>query len=329
MKSTLFLTGLFLCTLLLLASCGSPSSPEGGQSNDAYAIFTEAAQTAKAKGQELANITSTPPPTSISATTGVTSTLQVNPTSTGETLATQATTSVDDRAEFVRDVSIPDSTEIPPNGKFTKTWRLKNIGSTTWTTDYKVVFIGGDRMGAAEAIPLTEPVQPNQDVDISVELTAPDIPGTYTGYFNLQNQNGGNFGVGVGSIEAFWVEVVVSEDAQPFATSTPAFSPDVVTQVFLYVDAATANQCPHTFNLTGIITLSSPAQISYQLDVQSDKPGMEISLPDPVTTNLAAGSHTFTYQLNFTSDVKGTIYLHITSPGDHLSNPVNFSLACP
>lgn len=328
MKRPIFLAILILVAFLFLASCGSAST-EITQSDDPYAIFTQAAQTAKAKGQELTNITSTPPPTSISATSIITSTLQVGPTSTGEAATTQATSSVEDKAEFVRDVSIPDSTEIPPNGRFTKTWRLKNIGSTTWTTDYKVVFIGGDRMGAAEAIPLTEPVSPNQDVDISVDLTAPDAPGTYTGYFNLQNQNGGNFGVGVGSIEAFWVEVVVSEDAQPLATNTPSVSPDVVTQIFLYVDAANVNQCPHTYNLTGIITLSSPAQVSYQLDVQTDKPGIEISLPDPVTTNLGAGSHTFNYQLSFTSAIKGTIYLHITSPGDQLSNPVNFSLTCP
>ena len=48
-----------------------------------------------------------------------------------------------DMAQFVADVTIPDGTTLAPGATFAKTWRLKNIGSCTWTTSYAVVFTGG------------------------------------------------------------------------------------------------------------------------------------------------------------------------------------------
>ena len=45
-----------------------------------------------------------------------------------------------DRAQFISDVSVPDGTMFAPNTAFSKTWRLKNVGTCTWTTGYSVVF---------------------------------------------------------------------------------------------------------------------------------------------------------------------------------------------
>src|SRR5690349_5782138 len=45
-----------------------------------------------------------------------------------------------DKVQFVADVTVPDGTNFPPKATFTKTWRLKNIGSCTWTTSYQIVF---------------------------------------------------------------------------------------------------------------------------------------------------------------------------------------------
>jgi hypothetical protein len=38
-----------------------------------------------------------------------------------------------DIAAFVADVTIPDNTVMAPNQPFTKTWRLRNDGTCTWT----------------------------------------------------------------------------------------------------------------------------------------------------------------------------------------------------
>lgn len=320
---------IILTTLvLLLTACKSPA-PDSTTEADPYAVFTAVALTAEANGQQLSGTTAaTVPPTGtpISSAPG-----DGTPTTTpaGKETAVSGTPSESgDAATFVKDISVPDGKELPPNGTFVKTWLLRNTGTTTWTTAYNLVFIGGDRMDAPEAVPLPRDVPPDDTVELSVELVAPNSPATYTAYFNLQNTNGENFGVGVGAIEAFWVEITVSESAAPQATATPDASAEYVTQLFMYVDATSANECPHTYNLTGIITLSNTATVTYLLEADTSNPAIKIDLPGPVTAQLDAGTHTIEYALTFTSAYNGWVILHVTSPGDHYSNIVNLTLNC-
>ncbi len=46
-----------------------------------------------------------------------------------------------DRASFVTDVNIPDGTTFTPGAAFSKTWRLKNTGTCTWTREYKLTVL--------------------------------------------------------------------------------------------------------------------------------------------------------------------------------------------
>ena len=39
------------------------------------------------------------------------------------------------QASFVRDVNYPDGTYVVPGTSFTKTWRLRNVGTQAWTKD--------------------------------------------------------------------------------------------------------------------------------------------------------------------------------------------------
>lgn len=327
MKKTFTFTVFLILMVLLIVSCKAPA-PESTAEADDRAVFTVAALTAQAKGLQI--LATTPPPVAPSGTPATTT----PGTSGAESAATPAESTSEpsagkgDLAEFVKDITIPDGTELRPNETFVKTWLLKNVGMTVWTTGYSLAFVGGDRMNAPEAIPLPQNVPPNETVEISVELTAPASPAHYTAYFNLQNPDGETFGVGVGGIEAFWVDIVVSEEAAPLATNTPAVSPDVVTQVFLYVDSASANECPHTYKFTGNITLSSPAPVTYRLEAGATDPGVQFDLPEPVTVDLGVGTHTFTYDLTFTSAVNGWVVLHVTSPADFPSNTVNITLNC-
>ena len=43
-----------------------------------------------------------------------------------------------DRAIFIKE-TYPDYSSVAPGEKFTKTWDIKNIGSNTWSTNYKLV----------------------------------------------------------------------------------------------------------------------------------------------------------------------------------------------
>lgn len=91
--------------------------------------------------------------------------------------------------------TIADGTVMSPGQVFTKTWTLRNSGTTTWTPGaqgHTLNFAAGsDRMdAAATALTLANPIAPNGQVTFSVQLTAPNTPGNYTGNWRM---NGANF----------------------------------------------------------------------------------------------------------------------------------------
>jgi len=121
-----------------------------------------------------------------------------------------------DEASFVSDVVIPDDTYLSPGQSFVKTWRLRNSGTCTWTTDYALVFAGGHRMGSLSAIPLHGPVVPGDTADLSVALTAPAGNGNYEGKWLLRNEDGDLFGIGDSPGGApFWARIIVGPPPTP------------------------------------------------------------------------------------------------------------------
>jgi hypothetical protein len=114
-----------------------------------------------------------------------------------------------DAALFVADVTVPDGTIFPSVTPFVKTWRLKNIGTCTWTTSYKLVFAGGTDLSGPEATLLPTAVAPGATVDLSLNLVSLAGNGTYRGYWQLMNAAGARFGLGTAADKPFWVEIVV------------------------------------------------------------------------------------------------------------------------
>jgi len=113
------------------------------------------------------------------------------------------------KALFIEDVSIPDGTILISGQVFTKTWRLRNIGSCSWDEDYALVLVDGEPMNAPESIEIPSVVNPGDDIELSVTMTAPTDPGAYEAAWKLRNQEGVVFGIGPGSNQAFWVKVIV------------------------------------------------------------------------------------------------------------------------
>ncbi len=123
-----------------------------------------------------------------------------------------------DRAQFIADLTVPDGTTFAPNTPFNKTWRLKNVGTCTWTTSYKMIFDTGDKMGGPDFVNMPTTVHPGQVVDLTVGLTAPNAGGPYRGYWKFQNSGGVPFGIGTGGTKSWWVDIWVSG---PTATPSP------------------------------------------------------------------------------------------------------------
>jgi hypothetical protein len=169
-------------------------------------------------GAEATSSVGTPPspPTDTSLPPAVSTDTSLPPADTAAPTDTvePTTTTTCDLAALTQDVTIPDGTKVDPGQTFTKIWRLKNVGACTWTADYRLVFSSGEQMGAPAALQFTNgTVPPGAEVDVSVDLTAPNSPGTYRGNFKLSNANNvifalpGNYPI--------WVEVKVKA---PIAT---------------------------------------------------------------------------------------------------------------
>lgn len=117
--------------------------------------------------------------------------------------------------DFEGDISIPDGTVLVPNQDFRKTWRLKNVGSCTWTSDFVISFHSGTQMGAPDTQALGVDVLPGQAVDVSMDMVAPAAEGSYTGYFWMRSSDGVSFGWGPRASSPFWVKIVVRRAPVP------------------------------------------------------------------------------------------------------------------
>jgi len=98
-----------------------------------------------------------------------------------------------DNGRYIADVTIPDDVEIKPGQAFVKTWRVQNNGATTWGDGYHLVFVNGNLMGSANEVPLP-PAAPGQEVDVSINQTAPLTGGKHFGDWRLRNSQGQFFG---------------------------------------------------------------------------------------------------------------------------------------
>lgn len=95
--------------------------------------------------------------------------------------------------EFWGDVNYPPDSVVTPGKVFTKTWKVKNIGTCTWS-EYDLVFVGGDKLGGNADI--NQEVKPGDVVEVSVSITAPNTAGTYWAYWMIQEPGGARFGYG-------------------------------------------------------------------------------------------------------------------------------------
>eukprot|EP01112_Ceratiomyxa_fruticulosa_P024195 TRINITY_DN970_c0_g1_i9.p1 TRINITY_DN970_c0_g1~~TRINITY_DN970_c0_g1_i9.p1 ORF type:complete len:387 (-),score=97.92 TRINITY_DN970_c0_g1_i9:468-1628(-) len=88
-------------------------------------------------------------------------------------------------ARFVQDVTIEDGTVLKPNEPFVKVWRIRNSGEAAWPEGTVLLFVGGDLLGAPSQVAVPRTVNAGEEVDISVNMVAPERSGRYTGYWRL------------------------------------------------------------------------------------------------------------------------------------------------
>ncbi|MBI5945381.1 MAG: hypothetical protein HY864_13520 [Chloroflexi bacterium] len=161
-------------------------------------------------------ITATLPPTRPAF---VPATLTPSPAATvRSTLAVTSPANCKDSAVLLRDVTIPDNTQMKAGEKFTKTWEFQNTGKCQWK-EYALAFDSGDQMNAPLSAPVPD-TAPNEKVQVSVELTAPAADGAYTANFTLNDSSGNSLAIGIE--KTFWVKILVGNiSPQATGASTP------------------------------------------------------------------------------------------------------------
>jgi hypothetical protein len=200
---------------LFLAACGIRTTPTPGpeekatwlvQTLDAMATIS-AGETAVAQLTQIADAAT---PTSILLMPTATY-MAAQPTATQvvvpPTIAPPPTPC--NWAQFVADVSYPDWSTVKPNTSFKKIWRLRNIGTCSWTPGYALVFVSGYNMGSVTT-PINFTVAPGQTADIAVNLVSPGKNGNYESYYKLRDGNGVLFGISGTANAPFWLKIKVA-----------------------------------------------------------------------------------------------------------------------
>ena len=162
------------------------------------------------------------------------------------------------KAGFVSDVTMPNGTEVAITQVFVKTWRLINLGTCTWTSDYQIVPMQGSQVSGGRTFSLGVSVAPGHYVDISLRFTAPSKAGTYGGSYKLQSPNGEVFGVGTDGNSSFGYLVNVQNINTPTSFH--------VTDVDMSINSSSVDvSCPpgKKFVFTARIFVNGPGTITY------------------------------------------------------------------
>jgi len=216
-------------SLLVLNACNLLAAGATSQSGS-QAAYTQAAQTIVAQltqqasdtqSAELTRVasapaatpTATPPQATAAAPTPTATTIPPTPAPPTAT----PVLALCDQVQFIKDVTVADGSLLTPGSEFSKVWRLKNIGTCTWDTDYTLVFSSGDRMQATRVIPLEDTVHPGEKIDMKVDFVAPTEQGRYRSLWMLSNASGKRFGIGDNADQAFWAEIRVTSPNENFA----------------------------------------------------------------------------------------------------------------
>lgn len=188
-----------LIIVLLITTLGLSACAAATPTEDPAIKITQIAATIQAEFTQNAALTPSATPTleptatpTMAPPTPTTEMTEATPTAT---VRVDPQGEVEDKAVWSADVTIPDGTIVKPGSTVVKIWAIKNIGTTTWQTSYRLSYLDGLK-DAKEMlyVHLPNEVKPNLNVQVTVTFTAPSEPGTYMSYWRLVNADGQIFG---------------------------------------------------------------------------------------------------------------------------------------
>jgi hypothetical protein len=145
--------------------------------------------------------TAAPPAQPLPTTTPVPALFTPLPTATVTATATVGPCS--DALSFVDDVSVEDGTSFLPNASIDKQWLVQNSGTCNWDATYRLKWVGGDPLGAAQE-QLLYPARAGAQATLRVIFTAPAETGSYESAWQAVDPNGNFFG------DLIFIKIVVA-----------------------------------------------------------------------------------------------------------------------
>ena len=191
MKKTSPISAILIIILMTACASNSVAAPTSVPI-DINALKTAAVKTVIANITQTAAANPTLTPTQTLTPAALIPTQTVTSTVT-PTLSGSPTVATCDNSVFINDASVPDGTQMTAGQAFVKTWKVKNTGVCSWGTGYQIIYSYGEKLGGLPTA-LTAEVLPNTEVEISINLKAPDKSGNYSGYWRLATNNGVPFG---------------------------------------------------------------------------------------------------------------------------------------
>lgn len=99
--------------------------------------------------------------------------------------------------------SFGDRHPVYPGQRFVKSWTFRNGGEADWPEDTLFVQTNGDEF---QAVPFSVKgsVKPGQEVTISLDLVAPQLPGNFIAFFRFVHGDNNRFG------QKVWCDILVA-----------------------------------------------------------------------------------------------------------------------
>ena len=205
-----------------------------------------------------------------------------------------------DEASYLADVTIPDGTVIDSGQTFEKVWRVRNTGTTTWGSGYRLAFAGDHQMGGPDWVAVPNvPVKPGQIVDVRLNLTAPSRPGRYRSTWRFIDPEGAAFDY------QMFADIEVRQTEQIDRASYVA---DVTVEDGTVIQAGERFVKTWRVRNTGTTTWNEQYSLAYFADDRMGgpdlvalnrqvRPGEIVDVSVPLIAPQAAGRHRSTWKL--------------------------------
>jgi hypothetical protein len=185
------------------------------------------------------------------------------------------------------------------------------------------VLDSGDAMGTVVSVPLTTAVRPEQSVDLTVDLTAPDTNGVYTGYWRIATPFGGTFGVGIND-QSLIVKINVTDKPNRDAGVS-----GIDIGLYQRTPAQGCNAKGAVYIISATVTANSAVNVTYHWMRNPE----DDSRPEGGKLNFAAaGSKTINFTWSFQHEaIQGIdrwVALSIDNPIPLISERIHFTFTC-